>query len=201
MRRSGPGITSCAYSPDGRRVAVSFEDGTIGLWDAMSLEQMLKLTTDRSQLPWEPNWVSPLSSSRTLPNRLRVPRRLRPVRRSKLASFWSERATSLAFSPDGSKLASAWSDGAIWVWNASPKSRAQRVRDVVDAHFDKGALSDDVASTIQADDTISPDIRAEAARLAGMHVDDPSDLNEAAWHVVRSPGRNPADTPAPCAAR
>ena len=66
------------------------------------------------------------------------------------------------------------------------------MRDVVDAHFDKGALSDDVARTIQADNTISLDIRAEAARLAGMHVDDPSDLNEAAWHVVRFravPGR------------
>ena len=174
LRRSGPGITSCAYSPDGRRIAVSLWDGTIELWDATSLDQTLRLTTESISVA--PGTGLAVESE----FKLRLPEP-------------TAYATSLAFSPDGSKLASAWSDGAIWVWNGSPKSGSQRAHGVVDSHFDKGALSDDVASTIQADNAISPDIRAEAARLAGMHVDDPSDLNKAAWHIVRSPGRNPAE--------
>jgi WD40 repeat protein/serine/threonine protein kinase len=41
-----PEVTDLAFSPDGTRIATSSTDGTLGLWDATTLEQLMTLATD-----------------------------------------------------------------------------------------------------------------------------------------------------------
>jgi WD40 repeat protein len=173
LKASGPTVTSCAYSPGGRRVAAAFADGTIGLWDTNTLEHLVNLTLESTFVsPKKPGVAVSLDY---LPG-------ISGVHPAEPINY----AASIAFSPDGSKLATAWADGAVRIWNASAKSTSQRARDLVDTRFGTFAFADDVVSAFEAEPDLAPEVRAEAIRQARMHVDDPSALNSAAWRIVRA---------------
>ena len=108
LKASGPTVTDCAYSPDGRRIAAAFVDGTVGLWDTNTLEHVVKLTLDSAFASSKKPGVA--VSLDYLPGIVGV-----------YPSEPINYAASLAFSPDGSKLATAWADGAVRIWNASAK--------------------------------------------------------------------------------
>jgi tetratricopeptide (TPR) repeat protein len=168
-------VTDCAYSPDGRRVAVAFVDGTIGLWDTKTLEHLVNLTPEAPFAgPKKPGVAAAMDYLFLIG--------VEPVEPINYAA-------SIAFSPDGSKLATAWADGAVRVWNASAKSTSQRARDLVDTSFLTFAFADDVVSSLEAEPNLATEIRAEAIAQARTHIDHPFALNWAAWRVVRTTGR------------
>ncbi|MEF8712119.1 MAG: pentapeptide repeat-containing protein [Accumulibacter sp.] len=116
-------VSSCAFSPDGRRLLSAGRDGTLRLWDAGSGDRLLTLTGHAGRVTscaFSPDGQRLLSAGSDGTLRLwdaESGDRLLSLTRLE------GRVTSCAFSPDGQRLLSSGSDGTLRLWDAESGDR------------------------------------------------------------------------------
>ena len=107
----------------------------------------------------------------------------------------------VAFSPDGERIAAAFMDGAVRVWDSRNRDSEVRAERAVVAEtaerledvFTRGHSSSSVAEMLRADTTLDADARKAALELLTIRGDNPWQLSEEAWYVVRKPGGSQED--------
>ena len=98
---------------------------------------------------------------------------------------------SVAFSPDGHRLASANQDGSIHLWetSVSPEVQDRRATNQMVADlFGQVLLRADVLERLRALPRMSPSRRQKAITVAQTYPEDPLALNNLAWRLVMLPG-------------
>jgi hypothetical protein len=98
----------------------------------------------------------------------------------------------VAFSPDGQRLASANQDGSIHLWETTSVSREMQHRratqQMVADIFGQMHLRADVLERLRTLPGMSPSRRQEAIAVAQTYPENPYELNELAWQLVKLPG-------------
>jgi len=129
LRHDGLPVQSVAFTSDGRLLASGGDSGTVEIWEVKSGKQQRILFPCADEPDWGP---------------------IRPGRAGKgmIRIFACTGAiSSVAFSPDGSRLAAAGGDGRVWVWElASGKKLGTLVLEpglVVDGQVFRVAFSPD----------------------------------------------------------
>jgi hypothetical protein len=110
-----------------------------------------------------------------------------------LAGHETGRPAALAFSPDGSRIA-VGTGTRVRLWDARSAYRPG-TSEVVARLRKTFALADDMRAAARADSTLGPDLKEAVLRAITYAGDNPFDLNEAAWDVVKAPGAS-AEAPA-----
>jgi tetratricopeptide (TPR) repeat protein len=102
------------------------------------------------------------------------------------------RVWSVAFSPDGQRLASANQDGSIHLWETTSVSREMQHRratqQMVADIFGQMHLRADVLERLRTLPVMSPSRRQEAIAVAHTYPENPYELDELAWQLVKLPG-------------
>jgi len=109
--------------------------------------------------------------------------------------------TSIAFSPDGTKFASASLDGSIIAWKSMlpglspPPNRARLVASaLVERLYEDCLIATNVIRQLERDESLDWEVRHEALRLASLRDDTATadGLNALSWSVVSLPGKEPS---------
>ena len=100
--------------------------------------------------------------------------------------------SSVAFSPDGQRLASGNEDGSIHLWETTSVSREVQHRratnQMVADLFGQMPLRADVLERLRTLPGMSPSRRQEVLAVAQTYPEDSSALNNLAWELVKLPG-------------
>jgi tetratricopeptide (TPR) repeat protein len=99
--------------------------------------------------------------------------------------------TSVAFSPDGQRLASANQDGSVDLWETASVSREVQHRratnQMVADLFGQMPLRADVLERLRILPGMSPSRRQEVLAVAQTYPENPNELNKLAWELVKPP--------------
>jgi WD40 repeat protein len=145
-------ITTCAYSPDGKRIVSASKDGTLRFWEAATGKELQTLTGHRdsvSGFDFSPVADTIVSSSddKTL--------RLWDSTNGALLAVLSghkEKVKSCAFSPDGNRIISASLDGMLKLWSASNGKELYSRDEGTSAWVDQNNFSPDSQWTVCTSD-------------------------------------------------
>jgi len=128
LRGHGGIILRLSWSPDGRTLASTSVDKTIGLWD-WEREKLLAVLSGHSQgvneVAWDPagRWLASCSFDRTI--------RIWSLESGKstreISGHWDD-VTSISLSPAGDRLVSGSADMTMRVWRTDTWDELQRLR-------------------------------------------------------------------------
>ncbi|MFI0907069.1 AAA family ATPase [Streptomyces sioyaensis] len=118
------GASGVAWSPDGRQLAVSSDDGTVRVWQTDRYARPVVLAGDGAWMQgvaWSPDGRKLAAGCRDSTVRVWSTgawAELAVLRHAAATGEREEGVGGVAWSPDGSRLASVGSDCAVWVWDA-----------------------------------------------------------------------------------
>jgi WD40 repeat protein len=118
-----------AWSPDSRKIVSGHSDSTIRVWDAATGASLLVVNdTFPNFVVWSPDGKTIASTGGNDPfsDTILWDAQTGAILRTLKGHFAD--ANEVAFSPDGSKVASCSDDGTIIVWNASNGQRSSVYR-------------------------------------------------------------------------
>lgn len=117
--KAGTSVRSISISQDGRQLATSSEDGTVRLWSLSQLPDLPGLEGHSSRInavAYGPAYLSSASDNGTV----RLWELKEPEAQPQKLKWHTRRVSTLAFSPDGKRLASGSSDNKdarVILWN------------------------------------------------------------------------------------
>jgi WD40 repeat protein len=117
-------VTACAFSPDGTRILSASWDRTLKVWDVYTGEEVTTLTSEAEGVPAR---TLASDASRILSGAGDLWDRLWDAA---ISTRWVE---SCAFSPDGTRIISAYRSGPLKVWDAATGAEIATLRGHTDA--------------------------------------------------------------------
>ena len=185
-------VASVAFSPDGQRLASGSQDQTVKIWDTATGKELFAVKGHAgsvASVAFSPDGQRIASGS------LDQTVRIWDSATGKELFALKGRAGgvySVAFSPDGQRLASANQDGSIDLWETTGVSREMQhlraTNQMVAEIFREMPLRADVLERLPTLPGMSPSLRQEILTLAQTYHENPNELNELAWQLVKLPG-------------
>ena len=133
LAKDQPSMWSVTFSPDGQRLAVGNQDGTVSLWDLSGTEPISRTLPGRHT-----DWAFSVAFDRD-------GHRLASAGKDGKIILWSKLSSSepvshtlsdhtawvnnVVFSPDGARLASGSDDGTVRLWDLAAETPSSRVLD------------------------------------------------------------------------
>jgi WD40 repeat protein len=192
LENPGRGATCLAFSPDGTRLACGSWDGTTTIWDVAARRPLLTLhgPSDRlGALVFSPDGRRIVTSAHDGKVRMWDALTGQEVLSLQVDSGrYFNFDISLAFSPDGSRLATGREMVQVWETNpvsADDLSRRQAAG-LVDSLFSGLVSKPRVLKYLRENRAMKDDFRAGALVRAAAYPQDANELNEGSWQTVRS---------------
>ncbi len=205
-------VAQVAFSRDGQRVAVATgkrnvanviidpeAEGRILVWDVNTGEQLLGLVGGRDRVVFSPDG-SRLATGAREKDTVKIWNAhtgdlILVLRGTRDASI-----DRLAFSADGHRLAAILNGGlgtgSIRLWNATPLPPETLDRPkaftLVFSLFGRLLLKADVLEQLRTESGLSAPQRQLALEFAQLHDEDPAQLNQESWKLVRHPAGDAA---------